>query len=160
MRGRLQQNRYRKDDDRQEKHRQKCGKIEIHTLLRIGHQGGANQPGDNDPVDKSDLVSGIRDGGEGVSKFCKRDEEKYRCREEKRPDEKSEAFEMFPDDIGDRNDCHPKDGGYDAGESDDIHQLETGHQKQGGREGEGKYCYKEDAGDEGAEVKPAVECST
>lgn len=74
-------------------------------------------------------MSGIRNEGGGVLYFCEREQEKYDCRDEKRPDEKSETFEIFPDDIGDRNDRHPKDSRYDAGESDYMYQLKARHQK-------------------------------
>ena len=59
--------------------------------------------------------------------FCELEEEKYYCRDEHCPDEKSEAFEIFPDDIGDYDDRHPKHGRYDAGESNDIYQLKIRH---------------------------------
>jgi len=74
-------------------------------------------------------VSGIRDERGGVLYFCEREQEKYDCRDEKHPDEKSATFKIFPDGIGDRNDRHPKHGRYDAGESDDIHQLKARDEK-------------------------------
>ena len=76
-------------------------------------------------------MSGIRDGGEGVSYFCEREEEKYRCRDEKGPDKESDAFEIFPDDKGEYDDRHPKHGRYDAGKSEYMYQLKIRHDEQG-----------------------------